>query len=128
MSQIKVGKITATSAEASGGKNVNVGFIPEYLKVWNEDAADGEVAILERFGGQADDASLAYYKMTNGTGTDNTLVDDTTNGLTDYSAGSIAEASDEVSDSGFQGFTIPAAFIGDGDVIHYLAIGAEDTV
>lgn len=87
--QMKVGKITATAAEASGGKDVDTGFIPEFVMAWNEDAIDGEQAVLIRFGGQEAAAALAMNKFTNGTGTDNTLVDETTNGITDVDSSSI---------------------------------------
>lgn len=191
---MKSGKITATTAEASGGKNVECGFIPEYVRIWNEDATDGEHAILERFGGMAALQSIASFKFTVGTGTDNSYVDETTNGMSDYDATAIAAASstlsgtstptgtavagtstplylsevavgDEiqigverrrvtaiasnsaltvdiaftvtagdasttlfaagalVSTSGFKGFTIPANFIGDGDILRFVAWG-----
>lgn len=95
--QLKVGKITATTAEASGGKNVDCGFIPELVLIFNEDVADGEDGFMIRFGGMAAAQAMKIVRMDNDGGGDNVnLVDETSNGLTDYDAASTAAASSEL--------------------------------
>jgi len=129
--QIKVGSFTVSTAEGTGGKNVEVGFVPEFILLWNSDASAADVGVMLRFGGQAADAAVTLLKLTdNGaTGTD-TINEITSNGITDYDSGSIAASGspDTVLDSGFQGFTIPAAQLTATDVWHYVAFGAEHTV
>ncbi len=92
--QMKSGKITATATEASDGKNVDCGFIPELVIIFNEDVADGEDGLLIRFGGMAAAQSAKIVRLDNDGGGDNVnLVDETTNGLSDYNTGSTAAAS-----------------------------------
>jgi len=94
LAQIKVGKITATTAEASSGKNVDVGFIPEFVMAFNENVADGEDGLLIRFGGMAAAQAAAIVRMDNDGGSDNVnLVNETSNGITDYNTATVAAAS-----------------------------------
>lgn len=196
---MKSGKITVTTAEASGGKNVDCGFIPELVIAFNEDVADGEDGLLIRFGGMADAQAMKIVQMTNDNGSDRVnLANETSNGITDYNANSVAAVSSEltgtststsgsrtlagsagslystelevgdeievgaerrrvtaiasdtsltvdapfqtsgadtsatkfaagalVSQSGFKGFTLPSNFLGDGDVVHFVAFGTQ---
>lgn len=94
---MKVGKITVTTAEASGGKNVDCGFVPEFVMAFNEDVADGEDGLLVRFGGMAAAQAMSIKQMTNDNGSDRiNLNDETSNGITDYDAGSTSAVSSEL--------------------------------
>ena len=95
--QLQVGKITATSGEASGGKNVDCGFIPELVLIFNEDVADGEDGFMIRFGGMAAAQSLTIVQMTNDNGSDRiNLNNETSNGLSDRDSGTTAAVSSEL--------------------------------
>jgi hypothetical protein len=95
--QMKVGKITVTTAEASGGKNVDCGFVPEFVMAFNEDVATTEDGVLIRFGGMAAAQALALQSVLNDNGSDATsIVNETSNGLSDYDAGSTSAASSEL--------------------------------
>lgn len=95
--QLKVGKITATSGEASGGKNVDCGFIPELVLIFNEDVADGEDGFMIRFGGMAAAQSMKIIQSLNDGGGDNiNLNNETSNGLSDRDSGTTAAVSSEL--------------------------------
>jgi len=122
---MKTGKITATTAEASAGKNVEVGFIPELVMAFNENVADGEDGMLIRFGGMAAAQAAAIVRMDNDGGGDNVnLVNETTNGITDYDTTSVAAAS-----STLTGTSTPTgtAVAGTGGTLYTteLAVGDE---
>lgn len=196
--QMKAGKITVTTAEASAGKDVDTGFIPEFVMAFNEDVADGEDGLLVRFGGMAAAQAMKLVRLDNDGGGDNVnLVNETSNGITDVDSHTIGTtntvltgtinpaasttvtgaggslfltelevgdqilvtgeirrvtaiasntsltvdiaftdgandtspekiaAGAEVADSGFKGFNLPANFLGDGDVVHYVAFGTQ---
>ncbi len=94
---MKTGKITVTTAEASAGKNVECGFIPEFVMAFLEDVADGEDGLLVRFGGMAAAQAMKIVRLDNDGGGDNVnLVNETSNGITDYNANSVAAASSEL--------------------------------
>ena len=130
MDQVKVGTFTVTAAEASGGKNLELGFTAEYIRLFNLSATDTEVIVLERWGTMAAAAVLETYMHDNDGGDDIVShVYNSSTGLTDYGSGSIAASGspDTVVDSGFAGITIPAGQLVENDVWHYMAMGAQFT-
>lgn len=99
---MKQGKITVTTAEASAGKNVDVGFIPAYVKIVNENAVVTENATLERFRGMDPAQSIAGVIIADdGTTSDENIVNDTTNGLSDFDDGSVAQVETALTGSNF---------------------------
>ncbi len=124
--QMKSGKITATTAEASGGKNVDCGFVPEFVVAFNEDAADGEDGLLVRFGGMAAAQAMKIVQLKNDGGDDNiNLVNETSNGITDYNTGSVSEAS-----STLTGTSTPtgAAVAGTGGTLYTTELSVGDMI
>lgn len=90
--RMKTGKITATTAEASGGKNVDVGFIPSYVKVINSSASEDDVMQLEKYSSMPDLTSLQTYQMANDGGSDvvSPLIT-TTEGLSAFDSDAISQ-------------------------------------
>ena len=126
--QMKSGKITATATEASDGKNVDCGFIPELVIIFNEDVADGEDGLLIRFGGMAAAQSAKIVRLDNDGGSDNVnLVDETTNGLSDYNTGSTAAASSTL--TGTSTSTAGSATLaGTGGAVYSTELSAGDII
>lgn len=196
---MKQEKIIVTTAEASAGKNVDVGFIPAYVQIINRNAAVGENIKLEQYRGMPALESLATAVIVDsGTTADENVFVDFSTGLSDYDANAVSQVETpltgsaftrtidttlltgtatlfltevnvgdrvrvgeeflevasitsntvlnttsvwrdgtgavaaevavpgaEVSQSGFKGFTIPAAFMDDGDVLYYYALGTQ---
>lgn len=173
----------------SGGAAINVdcGFVPDIVEVWNEDASTGDIGFMKKWPGESDGDSMAITILAdNGSTADVNLGEEGTSGLSDYdtvsyqgsnwtastayvvgdivrplatkngyayqctSAGTSDSSEptwgttlggttsdgtvtwtcivDTVYAKGFKGFTIPAAFSDDGDVLRYVAIQADRVV
>lgn len=116
--KFKQGTITGTGSAI----NVEVGFVPDYVKVVNENAIEGEIMVLESFKAQLDGDSVATWSiLDNGTDTTKNIGIEGTNGLSEYDASDI-QITDPITNLGFAGFTIPAAFQDNADVMHYIAM------
>lgn len=119
--RFKQATVTGTGAAI----NVKCGFVPDYVKVVNANAVTGEIMSLESFKAQADGDSFATTMIADdGTTSDINYAVEGTDGLSGYDKSVIAadDALDPVIDSGFTGFTIPAAFQAASDVLHYIAM------
>lgn len=99
---MKEGKITATTAEASGGKHVDCGFIPSYVKVWNANAVVTENAILERFFLMDPSQSLATVIIADdGSTSDVNIVNETSNGLNNFDEDAVSQVETTLTGSNF---------------------------
>lgn len=99
---MKEGKITVTGNEASNGKNVECGFIPAYVKIFNQDVNENDVATLERWRGMPQADSLATLQLENdGDGTGTSPVNVTSVGLSDYNANAVSQVETSLSGSSF---------------------------
>lgn len=99
---MKQGKITVTTAEAAGGKNVDVGFIPAYVRIVNDNAVVDQSATLERFGGmaQAQGFSTVIIADNGVTGAKNFLTGYSA-GLSDYDANAVSQVEAALTGSSF---------------------------
>jgi hypothetical protein len=123
MSLIKTGKFEATGDDVI----LDLGFIPDYLKLFNADAATGEVAVIEWFNQL--DAEKEFQTVI--------IADDGTSGKTSFvynnssaEVEAIVEQSsiktvDPVQPQGARGVQIDASWMDDGDMIYYLAIASD---
>lgn len=99
---MKEGKIVVTAAQAAAGINVDVGFIPAYVKLFNQEVADATIGILERFRGMDPGQSLSTTRMDNDGGSDATNIDnETVNGLSDYNANAVSQVETALTGSNF---------------------------
>jgi hypothetical protein len=112
--QIKMGTFTVTSGEGSGGKIINLGFVPEYVLLRNVTAAtqyelfDTET---DAYGLQHKAASTYHVFLTSG---GLSMVDTVT-----------IDTGNPVRKTKVQGFSVPAAAIAQNDVCHWMAIRAS---
>jgi hypothetical protein len=127
MPQIRTGHIESNGAAI----NIPLGFVPNYFKIINAAAADGEVAAIEWFGNEQGDAkSFFTYKHTASgfATTDTTFAYEASAGLlSDYDTKSIS-TSNPILVSGGKGVTVSADFSDDGDELWYIAIGSDREV
>lgn len=99
---MKEGKFTVTAAEASGGKNVDCGFIPAYVKLLNRSAPVDTVMQLERYRGMAALESLQTVSMRNDGGDNLTSpIITTTVGLSNFDDGSVSQVETALTGSAF---------------------------
>lgn len=127
--QCKVG----TFVSAGVDYNIPIGFVPDYLVIYNEDAVTPAIAKIEWFGTDQGVLNEVQTKIIDedGAGTQVSIVfiDDDTSGHIN----AIVSDSDPEISSGNQivtgeiGITLDAAFHADGDVIRYMAIRADHT-
>ena len=123
MAVIKTGKFVATGSDVI----LDLGFVPDYLKLFNANAATGEVMAIEWFN-QAG-AGKEFHTTV--------IADNGTTGNASFgyvSSGGEVEAtvesttvqtSDPVQVTGKRGVQIDASWMDDGDVIYYIAIKAD---
>lgn len=108
MARIKIGSFTGTGAAI----NVSVGWVPDYLHVWN--ATDGDASWVWFNGlGAADALALANHDTAQ-----QSLI--TSNGVDAY-VGSITPGSEAA-----PGFTVGTALSESAKVFRYLAIAEDD--
>lgn len=125
MSQIRCGHF-----EADGNAyNLVLGFVPDYIKIINANAADTEVQALEWFSEFGDDMEIWHYIMNNDGGNDITTPVKKGSGgyVAEYDTNSISSAN-PVTVSGGKGVTISASFMSDSDEIYYIAIQGDRDV
>lgn len=108
---------TASASEASGGKTIDLGFVPDFVKVYNKTA--NEIFELHRDMGSglsvkyvriADDGSTSNYNFTFQGSGGIELVDTTT-----------INTSNPVQKTKVQGFKIPAGEVTENDVFFWIA-------
>lgn len=104
MNEAKVGSYTGTGAAI----NLSLGFVPQYLRVWNE--TDGDIC-WEWFKGMADGSAL---QITNHASTQVSKI--TSNGVTAYEGSSTAG----------KGVTIGTALSENSKTFRYVAIRGGD--
>jgi hypothetical protein len=123
MSLIKTGKFEATGDDVI----LDLGFIPDYLKLFNADAATGEVAVIEWFN-QLDAEKEFQTVIIEDDGTSgkaNFVYDSSTAEVKATVEESSVQTSDPVKTLGKRGVKIDASWMEDSDVIYYLAIAAD---
>lgn len=121
--------------EADGDAvNLNLGFIPAYIKIINQSAATGEIAVVEWFKDMGDSKQFETTIIAdNGSTADTNFAYSSSGGvITEYDttavdSGTENDDDDPVRVTGGQGVTIAAAFMDDSDEIWYLAFGPNDT-
>jgi hypothetical protein len=127
MAQIRTGHFQS----AGTAYNLVLGFVPTYLKLVNQNAADGEVMMIEWFGAeQGNEYAFQTYKhVASGFATTDTTIAavSTAGWCTAYNANSISTVN-PITVSGGKGVTIHADFSDDNDEIWYLAIEADRDV
>lgn len=119
MLQFKTGTITGTGSDI----DVDLGFIPSYVKVINRTAlgAAGTLVALEWFEGMGDDNAVGINAIQDDSATTTyNLANKTSDGITSLQTSSV-QTSDPVAMTGFNGFRIPAAFQAADDELYYIA-------
>jgi len=121
------GSVTGTGADI----DVELGFKPSYVKVFNKTAIEAGVAesdvALEWFEGMAADSAIKHniaIPYDNSTAVAETKAANmefiTANGITILETSTVQTA-DPVTMTGFTGFRIPAAFQAASDELYYIA-------
>ncbi len=123
MPLIKTGKFIATGSDVV----LDLGFIPDYLKLFNANAATGEVAVIEWFNQLgAEKEFQTVIIVDNGTTADKNFVYDAATAAIEATVEeSSVQSSEPVKPQGARGVQIDASWMDDSDVIYYLAIAAD---
>jgi hypothetical protein len=123
MSQIKTGKFVATGSDVV----LDLGFIPDYLKLINANAAAGEVAAIEWFNqlGATKEFQTVIIADSGSTGNANFAYNDASAEIEATVEQSSVQTSEPVKPLGKRGVQIDASWMDDSDVIYYLAIAAD---
>jgi hypothetical protein len=119
MPNVKVGTETSTGAAI----NINLGFDPDYFCIENQNAAEGEVAKVEKYGGQTGEFQTFKNTVNSATssGVTNFYYDSSGTYLSAYDTATVVSGT-EVYVSGGIGITVAAAFSDNADVLFYHAI------
>ena len=129
MSQIVVGHLESDGAAI----NLPLGFVPDFLLIFNAMAAATEVFAVVWFGSEMGDSKEIQLKALEDKGTTGGLTIDYVESGAYISAydttavdkGTSNDDDDPVRVAGFQGVTIHADFSDDSDELWYLAINAD---
>ena len=123
MPLIKTGKFEATGSDVV----LDLGFIPDYLKLFNANAATGEVAVIEWFNQLgAEKEFQTVIIVDNGTTADKNFVyNEATAEIEATVEQSSVKTVDPVQPQGARGVQIDASWMDDGDMIYYLAIASD---
>ena len=124
MSLIKTGKFVATGSDV----NLDLGFIPDYLKLMNQNAAAREIAVIEWFYQLGATKEFQFRKILDNA--DNTEANFIVNTSTaevkaTFATVSVTASPDPVKVEGERGVTIDASWMDDSDVIYYIAIKSD---
>jgi hypothetical protein len=121
MAQIQVGHF-----EADGNAvNIQLGFVPDHVKIFNQMAALGENIGAEWFGiDGGDNAGFTIGSMSKDSAGTTTRYNASAAYVSDYDATSV-QTSDPIQVTGGQGFIVAASFMDDGDEIWYMAMRAD---
>jgi hypothetical protein len=119
MGQILTGKFVADGNDVV----LDLKHIPGYLKLFNANAANGEVAIIEWWYQMGAGKELDVRKITVGTGTPTNLTYEVSAAEIEATVEeSTVHATDPIQPLGKRGVKIDASWMDDSDVIYYLAI------
>lgn len=123
MSLIKTGKFVATGDDVI----LDLGFIPDYLKLFNANAAAGEVAVIEWFNqlGKTKEFQTVIIADDGSTGNKNFVYNEASAEIEDTIEESSVQTSEPVKPLGKRGVQIDASWMDDSDEIYYLAIAAD---
>ena len=124
MAQIQVGHFEADGALV----NIQLGFVPDYVKIMNQNAVLGEDIGAEWFGTDAGDNigfTIAMIEDDGSTGAVSTRYNASAAPISDYDATSVQSTPDPIQVTGGKGFIVAAAFMADGDEIWYMAMRAD---
>jgi len=109
----------------SGGAalDFDLGFLPDFAIVVNENAAAGEVSTVIWTRTMGDSKALNLVKIADNGSTGNTTPAFVSSGgsITQKNTGATVQTSEPVKVYAQTGITIAAAFMDDGDVIHVIA-------
>lgn len=120
MAEILTGKFIATGDDVV----LDLKHVPGYLKLFNKDAAAGEVAVIEWWAQMGAGKELDVRKITdNGeTGTDNLTYEESAAEIEATVETNTVQAVDPIQPQGKRGVKIDASWMEDGDEIFYLAV------
>ena len=125
--QSVVGHFEADGADVS----IPIGFKPDHLRIINQAAATGEVAVIEWFGEEQGVTNEFHTTIIADDGTTSDVNHAyTTSGEVEalVEVSTPANASGNLSFSGQWGITLDASFMDDGDEIWYVATRADKVV
>lgn len=121
--------------EADGDAvNLELGFVPAYMRLVNLNAADGEVSIIEWFGTEmGDDKAVQHTILKNDGGDDNSNIAYVTSSgyVSAYGSTTVVDSGTEDDDddpvrvTNRLGVTIAAAWMDDSDEIFYIAVSPD---
>ena len=112
-----------------GSKTIDVGFVPDYLRIWNLGSGANEVVIHEYFSELGDGKSVATKQLADNGSTSGKTVEYLSSGapISAHNANAISTVN-PITVSGGKGFTIDTAWLDDSDVIYYMAIQADRNI
>lgn len=125
MSHFKVGTFTSASG---GEESVNVGFKPDKVELYNQNATTGEVVRIDWFGALMGSSNELRTNVIadNGTTSDVNQEYITVVGNVNIQTGSIPSITDGLlSFEGEEGFTVKAGFVEAGDICWWAAYSSD---
>jgi len=123
MGMIKTGKFVADGNDVI----LNLGFVPDYLKLCNANAATGEIAVIEWFNQCGAGKEFETRIIADNGSTGNTSFRYLSSGgeVEATVEQATVQTSDPIQVTGSRGVQVDASWMDDGDVIYYLAIQAD---
>ena len=101
-----------------------LGFVPEYIMLWNLNAAAGEIMIQEWFSDLGDAKAIVHRMLVdNGTTATKTIEYITSGGAIAKLDTTTISTSNPVNKTAKKGITIATGWLDDDDEVYYLAIG-----
>ncbi|MFP4086389.1 MAG: hypothetical protein ACLFUL_06305 [Desulfobacteraceae bacterium] len=122
-----MGQILTGTFEADGNDvTLDLGFIPSYLKLFNADASDGDVMMIEWFAQAGETNEFHTVRMKNdGDNTDESPIFTESGEIEEEVESDDVETSDPVQPVGKRGVKIDGGWMDDGDQIYYFAVMAD---
>lgn len=123
MSLIKTGKFTADGNDVK----LDLGFIPDYIKLINANAATGEVAVIEWFNqlGAAKEFQTVIVADNGSTGNTNFKYNSSTAEVEATVEGHKVQTTNPIMVYGDRGVQIDTSWMDDSDVIYFIAIASD---
>jgi hypothetical protein len=113
-----------------GAYNLELGFVPDYIMLWNLAAVAGEIAIQEWFADLGDAYAIVHRMLADNGSTGYDTVEYITSGgaiskldSTTIDAGTANDDTDPVRKTAARGVTIATGWLDDDDEVYFLAIG-----
>lgn len=123
MSLIKTGKFTANGSTVK----LDLGFVPDYFKIFNANAAAGEVAAIEWFNqlGATKEFQTVIVVDNGVTGNANHVYNTASAEISATVEGKAVQTTNPIKVYGDRGVQIDETFMEDSDVLYFVAIASD---